>query len=209
MDAQALALAGRLLGANPDLPAVAMRRLALLAVCTLLVGAVSGPMPRYVVEPGSRFWIEGTSTVSPYTCTAERVSGGGEVDSHRLSAEVRVPVRTFDCGVGAMNRDFQRALRAETNPEIRFVLRHVEASDPAAGGWAPIRAYGTLEMAGTQRAVTIEAEGRQLPGERVRIRGQHVLHMTHFGVDPPTGLLGLVRAHDRVVVRFDLTAAAR
>jgi polyisoprenoid-binding protein YceI len=180
-----------------------------LLLALALAGAAGSALPRYVLEPGSRFWIEGTSTVSGFTCTASDVSGGGEVEAGHLSAEVRVPVRTFDCGVGAMNRDFQRALRAETHPEIRFVLRHAEASDPSAAGWSPVRVYGTLEMAGAQRAVTLEAQGRRLGGGRVQVRGSHVLHMTHFGVDPPSGMLGLVRAHDRVVVRFDLRAATR
>jgi hypothetical protein len=33
--------------------------------------------------------------------------------------------------------------------------------------------------------------------------------MTDFGIDPPSGLLGAVRAHDRITVRFELAAVER
>jgi hypothetical protein len=176
----------------------------------LLMGASGDTATTFTVADGSRFWIEGTSTVSPYTCATERPEGRGRLGSEAVSASVTVNVRAFDCGVRAMNRDFYRALQAEQHPDIRFTLTHAEVLEQPAseGDWAPVRAFGRLELAGTSRSVTILAEGRRLDGGRAQIRGNHAMRMTHFGIDPPAGMLGLVRAHDQIVVGFDLIATA-
>ena len=189
----------------------ALRLLPLLPVAALLAAAAFPP--RYVVEPASRFWIDGTSTLGRYTCAAAGVEGAADVESApaRVAAEVLVPVRAFDCGQARMNRDFQQALRVQAHPTIRFRLTQAEAlgAEPRPGAWVRLRASGTIRMAGVERPVTITAEGQRLGGDRVRIRGTHALRMTDFDVTPPSGMLGLVRAHNGVTVRFDLTAAAR
>ena len=190
----------------------------------LLLGAL-GPMlapptaaqAQYTVRPDSRFWIDGTSTVNSFTCAASEVAGFGSVDEEAmgdarradLRAEVVIPVRAFDCGLRQMNRDFYEALKGKAYPAVRFALRRAEllASD-GRSEWTPVRVWGAITLAGEQRAVTVTARGQRLADGRVRIQGRHPLRMTDFGIEPPTGLLGLVRAHDDIVVRFDLVAEA-
>ncbi|MDX1530249.1 MAG: YceI family protein [Rhodothermales bacterium] len=194
-------------------------RSALLLLAALAFSAAAGPSQpdsargagaaRYVVAEESRFWIDGTSTVDDFTCEATAVAGYAEVrqagTGHAVRAEVVVPTRDFDCGRSAMNRDFYDALRADHHPTIRFQLDRAEVVGEAAGAVRD-HAAGTLTLAGATRPVTLDAEGERLADGRVRVRGRHPFAMTAFGVEPPTALLGLVRAHDRVVVRFDLVA---
>ena len=104
-----------------------------------------------------------------------------------------------------MNRDMQDALRADLYPNIEFWLERVEVSDAGAGGNGyDLRATGWLNLAGAERSVTFEVRGSALPGGILRAQGALSLLMTDFGVTPPTALLGLVRAHDRITVAFDL-----
>ena len=182
-----------------------------------LLGVPATAQAQYVVRPASQFWIDGTSTVSAFTCAASQVAGGGTVDeteigaSHQadLRAEVVIPVRAFDCGVSRMNRDFYEALKGKAYPAVRFALRHAEVlSSAASPGWTSVKVWGTLTLAGEQRPIIVTARGQRLPGGLVRIQGRHALRMTDFDIDPPSGLLGLVRAHDDIVVRFDLLASA-
>lgn len=178
------------------------------AIALMAAGAFSPA--RYTVADGSHFWIDGTSTLGRYTCEGDGVSGRASVSEadEDVSAQLSVPVQGFDCGKSRMNRDFRAALKGEEHPTIEFRVEHAEViaepSSPAA--WARVRATGRLRLAGVERPLALEAEGRRLRSGRVRIRGEHALLMTDFGVDPPSGLLGMVRAHDRVVARFDLVA---
>lgn len=187
----------------------------LVASLLALSGASgSGAQNLYEVLNESRFWIDGSATTGPYSCVSETVHGSGNVIALRAdqtTVRVEVPVGSFDCGIRRMNRDLRQALNEDQHPAITFSLRHAEvlADSPAPGKWVPVRAVGTITMAGSALLVAINAEGLQLDDGRVRIRGSHPLQMSDFGIDPPSGLLGLVRAHDRVTARFDIIASQR
>ncbi len=197
-----------------DRPVLAMSRTRLLAVllpAALLWAAGAPALQRYVVTEGSLFRIDGSSTMGRYSCVAGSVGGTADVPAGaagRTTAEVTVGVGSFDCGVSRMNRDFRNALRSREHPTIRFTLdaANVLGTEARPGAWVPVRIRGRLRLAGAERTVDIRAEGRRLGEGRVRVRGEHPMRMTEFGVEPPSGLLGAVRAHDRVVVRFELVA---
>ena len=171
----------------------------------LAQGAESAPR-YYAPGPGSRFWIDGRTPLAPFTCTAAEVGGYGRLRGEAVSAEVVVPVRAFDCGLSRMNQDFYGALQGAAHPAVRLALGDVQRLGAAREGWAPLRVTGTLRLAGVTRPVTLEAQGRVTPEGHVLLRGRHALRMTDFGITPPTGPLGLVRADDRITVRFELVA---
>jgi hypothetical protein len=204
--------------ASADRPMTSRIALAFLILLAFaLLGAAATAQAQYIVRDASQFWIDGTSTVSAFTCTASEVAGAGTVDEAEMSAaqpaafhaEVVVPVRAFDCGVRQMNSDMYEALKGKAHPAVRFTLRRAEVLPaPPYAEWTPVKVWGTLTLAGAQRPVTVVAQGKRLADGRVRIQGRHALRMTDFDIDPPSGLLGLVRAHDDIVVRFDLLASA-
>ena len=182
---------------------------ALLVLVPFAVGAAGQRVARYGLGAESRFWIDGTSTAGAFTCTAARVAGVGQVAAEGAAAiggRVTVPVRAFDCGNRRMNVDMGRALKGDAHPAVRFEVQSAALAGPGASGWTRARATGSLDLAAVVRPLVVDVEGRSLPDGRVRLRGRMPMRMTDFGVDPPTGLLGLVRAHDRILVRFDLVA---
>ena len=181
-----------------------------LAIVFLIAASASPPPVRYEIAPESRFWIDGTATTGRWTCEAADVSGHGASGDGALSVEIAIPVRDLDCGSGVMNRDLARALGADDHPDIAFTLDHAEpvGTEPAPGTWVPVEATGTLRLAGADRQITVQAEGRRQPDGRVEVRGRHALLMTDFGVRPPSHVAGLVRARDAVVARFELVAVA-
>lgn len=182
-----------------------------MRVAVLLLALLALPPERYEIAPGSRFSIDGTATTGSWTCEADAVRGTGTLGADgSLAAEITIPVQDFDCGFGPMNRDLRRALRAREHPSIVFELGSADVLSEGAesGTWVGVRTSGTLRLAGASRPVTLSAEGRRLPDGRVELRGHHPLRMSDFGVEPPSHALGLVRAHDSIVARFDLVAVA-
>lgn len=179
-----------------------------LGVVAVFVGAFAQPPQRYSVADGSRFWVEGTSTVGRYVCRAGSVGGDGRLDSRspvRGMAEVTAAVASFDCGQAQMNRDFARALQADAHPAIRLVVRQVDVVDGAGEAASHVRATGLLRVAGVERPVGFTAVATPLGRGRVRVVGSYPMRMSDFGITPPRGLGGLVRAHDRLTARFDVT----
>lgn len=180
----------------------------------LLWGAQPAAAQHQVVlqSEESELLIEGTSTVNSFTCEAEEVEGRARLDTSgqqprrgEAKAEVAVPVRRFDCGKRRMNQDLYDALKASAHPVIRFELdtAHVVEQEPRT---YQLHTSGRLTIAGTERPVTLEVDAQHLPDGRYRAQGSQPLSMRDYGIDPPSALLGLVKAHDRIVVRFDLIA---
>ena len=159
------------------------------------------------LAPESQMWIEGRSTVDRFTCATDAVEGRGMLASEKPTASLFVPVTQFDCGKARMNQDMYDALKADMHPTIRFTLGAVEAVDtPSPLSDLKLHVAGYLTIAGTVRQVALEVRSQPLADGRYRATGALPLKMTDFGIEPPTALLGLVRAHDDIVVRFDLVA---
>jgi hypothetical protein len=194
----------------------------LLAVVALTAGAGGPPLAthRFVLSPESRIWIDGSSTVNAFTCEAAEVEGflthaspdvqaaPQPVSIHEARGMLTVPVRTFDCGQRRMERDLYEALKADAFPEIRYELLDADVltAPETERGTYVLRVTGRLTVAGTTRTVETTVRGERRPDGRLRATASQPLMMTDFGIDPPTALLGLVRARDHLVVRVDLVA---
>lgn len=206
-------------------------RMAWLLTMTALVAASAaaaqdvrgGEPPPLPLLPGSAVFLEGRTNVHPYRCRGTEVAatvrmadveragsleGTGEGAIPQVGPiEVSVPVAALRCGNGRMERDLQRALRASEHPAILFRLADYHLRpDPARPDRFIVEARGELEVAGVARSIVLPVEGTTEPGE-VRIGGGQEVRMTDFGVTPPTALLGVIRAADRVDFRFDLAAS--
>lgn len=192
--------------------------------CALLVLALTvvpiQAQTTVTVQPGSEFWIEGSSSVNTFTCRVDTAHGKGRLadaparDSAMTAAEpqasIRVPVRRFDCGRAQMTRDLKDALNAEEHPAIRFRLHQVEdvVRPDTSEHWHRLNVLGYLTISGTERLVRASAWGRALPDSTYRISGCKAIDMTYFGIEPPTKFFGAVKVHNRIEVHFDLIAAA-
>jgi polyisoprenoid-binding protein YceI len=177
------------------------------AALLLLLAASAAAAQPYALVPGGAFAIEGSTVLGGFACHSGAAEGGGEVQSGELAwAHLTVAVGSFECDTRGMTRDLARALDAERHPAVRFTFESGHAlSSSASDAWTPVRVTGTLELAGAAQSVRIAAHARR-DGQQVLVRGHHELRMTDFGIRPPSGPLGIVRAHDRITVRFALAA---
>src|SRR5690625_4400491 len=213
-----------------------LRSALLLVVATgiLLYGAeAAGAQTTITPEPESRFWIEGTSNVNSFSCIAEAFQGGMVIEPELpeempekiegdVILELKIPVLGFECGKRRMNRDINRALKSDSHPFIHFEYHNVRVADRRqqeitdsreqeesfegrGSNWL-LEVEGVLTVAGTSRTITFNAEGAVLDEKRVRVRGHKEILMTDYNIEPPTALLGVVRAQDELTVYFDIQA---
>lgn len=188
----------------------------LLGVAAMRAGAQE--VARLPAAPDSRLWIEGSSNVNTWSCRATRIDASVDVDSAAVAqdespasmlrrVEVRVPVRALRCARDAMNRDLYRALKADENPELGYILATFRAL-PEEGDTAVVHAAGTLRVAGRENRVDLDVTARRLPDGSLLATGAVPIRMTDFGVEPPTAFFGWIRARDEVTVRFALHVRA-
>ncbi|MEX0594153.1 MAG: YceI family protein, partial [Balneolaceae bacterium] len=165
----------------------------------------------------SRIWIEGSSNVNTFTCVAGTFDGEASAVSTKQSTlltsnhwevHVEVPVQEMDCGQRRMNRDLQESLKAEKHPNIRFDYHRTLHVEPDIEWDHKIRLQveGNLEVAGVTRSIQFHATGTRTKEGSLKIEGEKPILMSDFSIDPPTGLLGLIRAHDQLTVHFRIVA---
>lgn len=184
------------------------------AARTAAVTTAAAPL-RLALQPESRLWFRGSSTVRDFECQATTLDGTfaielatSQVDVAALGNAVAdvaldIPVARIDCGNGTMNDHMRKALNAEERPMIHFRYDGHEVS-PDPDGTAGVRINGRLTINGQERVVTMDARAVAEDGETLRVVGNYELDMTEYGVKPPRLMLGTLKVHDNVTVHFDL-----
>ena len=178
---------------------------------------------RYTTLPGSKMWIEGTSTLDDFKCTTADVNGYAEIQDPDIPLDsttadsvkdkdvvyVSVLVHSLDCGKKLMNEDMYNAMKSDKFPDIKYELlsAHVKSSPDSSTGWFDLMTKGNLYIAGEHKAVNILMKVKEMPDGRFRLLGSKPLSMLDFGITPPTHFFGLIRAHKDLTVHFDLLAA--
>ena len=192
--------------------AVTVRTLAALSLLPAAIALTPG-VTALDVQPGSRLWINGTSTVRSFECTAksfetEIQSAPGAVaalasgEKVVTSVQVTVPAALLDCKNGTMNEHMLKALKTKTNPDIVF---RVASYDLARENDAlRITLAGQLTLGGVEKPVTIVTTANEEGEGALRVMGTHEVRMTEFGLKPPSLMLGTMKVDEKVKVSFDL-----
>ena len=152
----------------------------------------------------------------------ERVEQDGSLTAERLELELErspaaslaVRIAALNCGNAKMERDMHEALKAEAHPQILYALNKVrQVRIERQGGDVGedeqevvfvIDTVGELSLAGVSQEVEMAVRVRRVGEHRFAVLGSKALSMHDFDIEPPTALLGLIRAHPQVEVVFDL-----
>src|SRR3954452_13460257 len=131
---------------------------AALLVAPALAAASLAPLS---LQPGSRVWVEGTSSTRSWRCESTRAEGSAAAGTTVLAqladvsrAEITIPVSTLDCHNATMNGHMRTALKAAQAPQIRFRATSVRVTPTSADAGTAVM-QGTLSLAGEDRPVTI------------------------------------------------------
>jgi polyisoprenoid-binding protein YceI len=166
------------------------------------------------IQPESKLWIAGTSTVRAFQCQAGAFDAklgatGTNAVSAVLAGEkavsdvvVTVPADKLDCRNSTMNEHMRKALKVEQFPTITFRVGSYDLAKAADG--VTVTLNGTLTLGGVEKPITINATAK--PGENgtLLVSGTREVRMTEFGLKPPTLMLGTLKVDERIKVGFDV-----
>jgi polyisoprenoid-binding protein YceI len=194
---------------------------ALIALAASAAPAAAQETARIPVSAGSKLWIEGTSNLHGWSCKANQLDAAVELDAAAATnlasaapkalkhVTVRVPVKSLKCGHGAMDDNLYKALKADDDSSIRYILASFEPSGGAAKDSFTLNTVGTLEVAGRENQVSMAVEATRLPDGTVKAVGSVPIKMTDYGIKPPTALFGRLKTGDEVTVKFELVVGAK
>jgi polyisoprenoid-binding protein YceI len=184
----------------------------LLLVPALIAWSVATPPMQ--LEPASRLWVKGTSSVRAFECQAavfdaQIATAGSDAVAAVLAGEkgidavaVTIAADKLDCRNGTMNGHMLKAIKATEHPTITFTLASYELARVEEN--LQVEMKGTLTLGGTAREVIVTATANQGADGTLQVVGSHVLSMKDFGLKPPSLMLGTMKVHDKLTVGFDL-----
>jgi len=165
------------------------------------------------LQPASKLWVEGTSTVRSFSCQASEVkatveaSGSNAIarlmtgDKAVESVNVVVPSEKLDCGNGTMNDHMRKAIKMNEAPTIAFRVTSYDLTKEANGVAGNLT--GTLSLGGETRTITVPAAGVMEAGA-LHVTGAYQLAMSDYKLTPPSLMFGRIKVRDQVTVKFDL-----
>lgn len=184
-----------------------------LTVLTLAAVATAGGQDvRMNLAPASTIRVEGTSNIHDWRAASSEITATIQVAPPiGASAEVQsvaltLPVRSLKSGKGGLDKNLYKALNADANPTITFVMKTYNAA-PSGESYAAV-ITGDLTVNGVTKEVRAEAIMSTAGNDGLRAVGSAAMKMTDFGVKPVTALLGTIRTSDAITVKFDLAGVA-
>jgi polyisoprenoid-binding protein YceI len=188
--------------------------LALIVVGFIVTtGAWTFHEEQLALQPQSKLWVEGNSTIRSFSCQASEVqatvNATGENAVARLmtgdkavqAVTVVVPSEKLDCGNGTMNEHMRKAIKANDNPTIAFKVTSYDLAREANGVSGTLT--GTLSLGGQTKTIAVPAKGTVTDGA-LHVTGAYELAMSDYDLKAPSLMFGRIKVRDKVTVKFDL-----
>jgi polyisoprenoid-binding protein YceI len=164
------------------------------------------------VQPESRIWVEGTSTVRSFRCEAKRFTASLDAAPGAPAAvlagtkavdavSVSIPTQGLDCSNGTMNGHMMKAIKATENPEISFKLASYQLAKQ--GEEQMITMSGSLTLGGVTRPVSLTAQASAADGG-LQVSGAAPLKLSDYGLKAPSLMMGTMKVGDQVSVHYQL-----
>src|SRR5688572_1024618 len=159
-------------------PRIAMKTLTTLLVsCVVAAGAglTAAAADAQLSLVSARVTIDGTSNVHPYTASSKAVrltrvqvtaSASGDVLQQALQPgaleafDIAVAASSLASPKGDIDKNMHKALKVPEHADITFRLRTLDTGTGEGVG-IPLRATGTLTIAGVQREVTLDLKAQR------------------------------------------------
>lgn len=199
-----------------------MRALRLTFALTLLATpaaavAQTGATLRVPVRADSRLWLEGSSNVRDWTCSATSMEALIDMDARTMDSQdlqvvarsirgvnVKVPVRMLKCGDRHMEANMYSALKAPKPPAMSYIVAKFDAVPQIAADGITMEVTGRMSMAGVERSVQMTVATERMRDGTRRARGSVPILMSDFGITPPRPWMGILRTADKVLVQFEI-----
>jgi hypothetical protein len=165
------------------------------------------------LQSGSYLYLEGDSTLHKYQMNANSLQGSAVITLADPKAALEkgkvgamslvVPVADLKSRESGLDDNAHKALLADKNPEIKFVLEKASLKGGA------LTAKGKLTIAGTSVAVTLKPEVAVKDGV-VELKGDQPLKMSDYKVAPPSISLVVtaIKCTDEITIHYDVKFAA-
>jgi polyisoprenoid-binding protein YceI len=184
------------------------------AAAVMVLAPINVASEQLVVQPQSRIWVEGTSTIKAFQCTvseftlhvsADDAGAVGAVLAGQKAVrtvQLSVPAAKIECGNGTMNEHMRKALKADENPTIKFSLSSYDVAKASDAVKGTMR--GSLTLGGAEKPIDVAAVATDAGNGALRIAGSYPVVLSEYALTRPSLMFGRIKVGDEVKVKFDI-----
>jgi polyisoprenoid-binding protein YceI len=193
----------------------------LLVGCVVAGAGLTAASDATLSLVSARVTIDGTSNIHPYTASSKAVrltrvqvaaAASGDVLQRAVQPggleafDIAIAASSLASPKGDIDKNMHKALKVQEHADITFRLRTLDTGAGEAAAGIPLKAIGTLTIAGVERDVTLDVTAVRT-GETLTLTGGMDLLMTDFGVTPPKAMLGMLKTDPKVTITFETVLA--
>ena len=161
----------------------------------------------YKILSQSKVYLAGTSNVNKFTCNCMseyelkpfKFENLGDNQMAFENTQLQLPVEYIDCKNRKMDKDLQKAMKADQYPNVIVELKNIKVNKESN----EVKALVYITLAGVKRKYDIHVKATQ-HDQNLRVSGNKTLLMTDFGITPPQVLFGMIKVNDPITFFFDL-----
>ena len=189
-----------------------IKLLIILPIAVVFICAVSSVQNNYVLSTGYTVTINGTSNLHDWNETVGSVAGSSNINwntdgSFDLAGiKLEMNVSSIKSSEGSiMNSNTYKALKGDANPEITIALISPVKSIQLKSGTVTTAVPCNITIAGVTKPVSIQVKMTAQDHAKLEFDGVQVIHMTDYGIAPPTALFGTLKTGNDITINFKTT----
>lgn len=166
----------------------------------------------WVVEKNSSLVIEGSSSISGFTCDVRQYLNHDTLifftddRSKRLvfqRSALSVEVSQFDCHHKFITADLRKTLKYQQYPAMK--IHFISMEDPGAAMQEhTIKGVMDIELAGVVRRMDIIYTVKNQAGKIIQLSGSKQMHFSDFKLVPPKKMAGIIKINEDIKVNVQL-----
>ena len=119
-----------------------------------------------------------------------------------------INIQSLDCGNSLINKDLQKALNAKKYPYIEISLLEVfigsKNPNTVLKDWIPVKAKSEVKINGCSNKYWLNAKEQKTAPGHFHFLSSKTLHMSDFGIVPPTAFFGMIEVQNEIMIEMDL-----
>ncbi|WP_420317580.1 hypothetical protein [Ekhidna sp.] len=164
----------------------------------------------------SSITIHGETNVNKFACSMNQPAINDSILvkniwlNQKLEFEglrLKYPVNRFDCGIKAMNNDFQELLKVDIEPYLFLQLNSITLH-PGNNDFEELNVDAEVEvfLAGVRKKVQIMGgKVYNQSSAHMTLNGEKDLLITDFEIEPPTKMFGIIQVTDNIRIEFSIS----
>jgi hypothetical protein len=186
---------------------------AILVLSTGFMAPLSKPAPiKWLIESGCSLKVAGTTNVNKFNCTLisyarpDTLSMCKNTDgrSMKVSGEMVVGVKAFDCKHAMITRDLRKTLKAEKFPNLVIKFISLSKYPEFINQHQAIKGVVSIELAGESRQYEVDYQFIAEDSRNLSLVGKRKVKFSDFNLSPPKKAGGMIRTNDELEVEFNM-----